>query len=120
MMAVSSLKETSVKKVLLSLFVLLIGASFIAPEAQARRLGGGATSGMKRQTPPPQPAQAVPAKPADATPQTPAGTASWPVDRCSGPRTLAAPAACWPYALTPPWLAISAAFSKARMRTIVR
>ena len=25
-----------------------------------------------------------------------AGTASCPVDRCSGPRTLAAPAACWP------------------------
>jgi predicted lipid-binding transport protein (Tim44 family) len=72
----SSRKEAPVKKVLLSLFVLLISASFIAPEAQARRLGGGATSGMKRQTPPPQPAQPVPAKPADAAPQTPAGAAA--------------------------------------------
>ena len=66
----------AVKKVLLSLFVLLISASFVAPEAQARRLGGGTTSGMKRQTPPAQPAQSVPAKPADTAAQTPAGAAA--------------------------------------------
>jgi predicted lipid-binding transport protein (Tim44 family) len=65
-----------VKKVLLSLFVVLIAASFVAPEVQARRLGGGATSGMKRQAPPAQPAQTVPAKPADAAAQTPAGAAA--------------------------------------------
>jgi len=73
-----------VKKVLLSLFVLLISASFVAPDVQAKRLGGGATSGMKRQTPPAQPAQSVPAKPADAAAQTPTGT------------TAAAPAAAAP------------------------
>jgi predicted lipid-binding transport protein (Tim44 family) len=73
-----------VKKVLLSLFVVLIAASFVAPEVQARRLGGGATSGMKRQAPPAQPAQTVPAKPADAAAQTPAGA------------TAAAPAAAAP------------------------
>jgi len=65
-----------VKKVLLSLFVLLISVSFVAPEVQAKRLGGGATSGMKRQTPPAQPAQSVPAKPADAATQTPTGAAA--------------------------------------------
>lgn len=64
------------KKVLLSLFVVLIAASFVAPEVQARRLGGGATSGMKRQAPPAQPAQTVPAKPADAAAQTPTGAAA--------------------------------------------
>ena len=72
------------KKVLLSLFVVLIAASFVAPDVQARRLGGGATSGMKRQAPPAQPAQTVPAKPADAAAQTPAGA------------TAAAPAAAAP------------------------
>ena len=64
------------KKVLLSLFVVLAAASFVAPDAQARRLGGGTTSGMKRQTPPAQPAQPVPAKPADAAAQTPTGAAA--------------------------------------------
>ncbi len=64
------------KKVLLSLFVLLISASFVAPDVQAKRLGGGATSGMKRQTPPAQPAQSVPAKPADAATQMPTGAAA--------------------------------------------
>lgn len=65
------------KKVLLSVFVALLAVGFAAPDVQARRLGGGATSGMKRQTPPPQPAQAVPAKPADtsAAQAAPAGAA---------------------------------------------
>ena len=51
--------------------------------------------------------------------QTPAATASWPVDRCSGPRTLAC-AMLAPKAATPPFEASSAAFSNARMRAIVR
>jgi len=68
-----------VKKVLLSVFVALLAVGFTAPDAQAKRLGGGTTSGMKRQTPPPQPAQPVPAKPADAATQTtPAGAAAAP------------------------------------------
>ena len=64
------------KKVLLGLMVAFMAASFVAPDVQAKRLGGGTTSGMKRQTPPPQPAQAVPAKPADAAAQTPTGAAA--------------------------------------------
>jgi predicted lipid-binding transport protein (Tim44 family) len=78
MMTVSGLRESAVKKVLLSLFVVLIAASFVAPDAQARRLGGGTTSGMKRTTPPAQPAAPVPAKPADAAAQTPTGAAAAP------------------------------------------
>jgi len=68
-----------VKKLLLSVFVALLAVGFVAPDVQAKRLGGGATSGMKRQTPPPQPAQPVPAKPADTAAQaTPAGAAAAP------------------------------------------
>jgi hypothetical protein len=51
--------------------------------------------------------------------QTPTGTASWPVERCSGPRTLAALSEA-PNAATPPLLASSAAFSNARIRAITR
>jgi hypothetical protein len=51
--------------------------------------------------------------------QTPAATASCPVDRCSGPRMLAC-AKLAPNAATPPLEASSAAFSKARMRAMVR
>jgi predicted lipid-binding transport protein (Tim44 family) len=65
-----------VKKVLLSVFVALLATGFVAPDVQAKRLGGGATSGLKRQTPPPQPAQPVPAKPADTAAQTPTGAAA--------------------------------------------
>ncbi len=50
---------------------------------------------------------------------TPAATASWPVDRCSGPRTGAS-ARLAPNAATPPFDACSAASSKARMRAMVR
>ena len=67
------------KKLLLGLLVVLASvgfSNFVAPDAQAKRLGGGATSGMKRQTPPPQPTQSVPAKPADTAAQTPAGAAA--------------------------------------------
>jgi predicted lipid-binding transport protein (Tim44 family) len=55
------------KRILLSLLVATLSLGFVATQVEAKRLGGGATSGMKRQTPPPQPAQPVPAKPA-ATP----------------------------------------------------
>jgi len=53
----------------MTLCVALAGLSFVAVDAEAGRLGGGRTSGMKRQAPEPQPAQPVPAKPA-ATPGT--------------------------------------------------
>jgi predicted lipid-binding transport protein (Tim44 family) len=51
-------------RLLLSLFLLMLSAGLVATDAQAKRLGGGATSGMKRQAPPPQPAQAAPTPPA--------------------------------------------------------
>jgi predicted lipid-binding transport protein (Tim44 family) len=43
---------------LLSLAVVLCSVGFVASDVEAKRLGGGSSSGMKRQTPPPQsPAQ---------------------------------------------------------------
>lgn len=65
------------KRILLSLFMALLSLSFAATSVEARRLGGGLTSGMKRQTPPPQPAQPVPAKPA-AAPATAGAAAAAP------------------------------------------
>jgi len=41
-----------VKKVLLSVFVAVLAAGFVAPDVEARRLGGGTTSGMKRRRQP--------------------------------------------------------------------
>jgi predicted lipid-binding transport protein (Tim44 family) len=64
------------KRVALGLFIALLGVSFVAADADARRLGGGATSGLKRQMPPPaQPAQTPPAQKQAATP-APANTAA--------------------------------------------
>jgi len=56
------------KKILLSLLVALAGLGFTAIDAQAKRLGGGGTSGMQRQ---------MPAKPTPTSPpaqQSPAAT----------------------------------------------
>jgi len=60
------------KRIFLSLFVAALSLSFAATHVEAKRLGGGGTSGMKRTTPPPQQSQPVPAKPAQpaATPGT--------------------------------------------------
>ncbi len=69
-------KRDPVKHILLSLLVAVSSLTFVAVDAQAKRLGGGSTSGMKRQTPPPQPAQAVPAKPAPAATPGPANAAA--------------------------------------------
>jgi predicted lipid-binding transport protein (Tim44 family) len=65
-------------RILMILCVALAGLSFVAADAQAGRLGGGRTSGMQRQAPPPQPAQAVPAKPAATPGTTSAGAAAAP------------------------------------------
>lgn len=59
----------------MTLCVAVAGLGFVAVDAEAGRLGGGRTSGMKRQAPEPQPAQPVPAKPA-ATPGTTAPAAA--------------------------------------------
>jgi len=54
------------KRILLSLFMALLSVSFVALPVEAKRLGGGSSSGMKRTTPPPAPVQPTPAKPAAA------------------------------------------------------
>ena len=57
------------KRFFLSLLVVLCSAGFVAADAEAKRLGGGTTSGMKRQTPPPQDAKPAPtATPNQAAP----------------------------------------------------
>jgi len=60
-----------VKRILLSVFIALMGLTFVAVDAEARRLGGGGSSGLKRQTPPPKAPDAPPAK---QTPTQPAAT----------------------------------------------
>lgn len=74
------------KHFLLSTLIALCGIGFVAEGVEAKRLGGGSTSGFKRQTPPPQPAQPVPAKPA-ATPgaTSPAAAAATPKRSWMGP-----------------------------------
>jgi predicted lipid-binding transport protein (Tim44 family) len=64
-----------VKLILLSVFVALAGLSFVPGDAEAKRLGGGATSGMKRQTPPPT---TPPANQAAPTPGNSAAAAAAP------------------------------------------
>jgi predicted lipid-binding transport protein (Tim44 family) len=63
-----------VKRLLLSLAVVLCSVGFVASDVEAKRLGGGSSSGMKRQTPPPQspaqnatPSQAAPTNAAAPT-----------------------------------------------------
>ena len=58
------------KRLLLSLAVVLCSVGFVASDVEAKRLGGGSSSGMKRQTPPPQ--QQTPAQ--NATPNQAAPT----------------------------------------------
>ena len=60
------------KRILLSVFIGLVGLGFVAQDADARRLGGGMSQGMKRQAPPPRQQPATP--PQQATPQQPAAT----------------------------------------------
>ena len=70
------------KNFFLSIFIALCGAGLAAPEAEAKRLGGGGSFGMQRQmpakpvpsTPPAQ--QAAPTSPG-ATPPAAAGGRSW-------------------------------------------
>ena len=62
------------KKIVLSLFIALLGVGFVAQEAQARRLGGGSTSGMQRQMPARPAPTSPPAQQAPAATPTTAGT----------------------------------------------
>jgi len=64
------------KRIVLSVFVALLGMSFVALDAQARRLGGGGTSGMQRQMPAKPTPTSPPAQQAPAATPAPAGTAT--------------------------------------------
>jgi predicted lipid-binding transport protein (Tim44 family) len=69
-------------RLFLSLFLGLLSLSFVAAPADAKRLGGGSTAGMKRQAPPPaQPTtpaqqQAAPGQQAARQPAVPAANAA--------------------------------------------
>lgn len=78
------------KRLLVGLMVVVSSLSFLAVNVEAKRLGGGATSGMKRQAPPPaQPTQPTPANPA-ATPHNNAAAPATPA-----PTPAAAPKRSW-------------------------
>ena len=67
------------KRILLSALIAIAGVSFVAVDAEAKRLGGGSTSGLKRQTPPPAAPDApkqTPGQSAAATPATGAAAAA--------------------------------------------
>jgi predicted lipid-binding transport protein (Tim44 family) len=64
------------KKIVLSVFIALLGMSFVALDAQARRLGGGGTSGLQRQMPARQTPTSPPAQQAPAATPTAAGAAT--------------------------------------------
>ena len=75
------------KRILLSLFLAVLSLSFAAPGVEAKRLGGGSSSGMKRTTPPARPAQPDQGKPAatPGAPGTPATPAAAPKRSWMGP-----------------------------------
>ena len=61
------------KSLILALSFAVMSAGLVAPfEAEAKRIGGGASSGMQRSVPVRAPAPATPAQPAQAAPTTPA------------------------------------------------
>ena len=61
------------KSLILALSFAVMSAGVLAPlEAEAKRIGGGASSGMQRNLPARAPAPATPAQPAQAAPTTPA------------------------------------------------
>jgi len=74
-----------VKRILLSVFIGLLGLGFAATGVEAKRLGGGISQGMKRQAPPQQSAPTTPpaqqttpgATAATTTPAAPAPRRSW-------------------------------------------
>ncbi len=70
------------KKALIALFAAVFSLVLVVDDAEAKRIGGGRSSGMQRSvTPPAAPAQnAVPAKPAQAQPAAapqPSGMSRW-------------------------------------------
>lgn len=76
------------KHLLLSALIALLSLGVVAESVEAKRLGGGSSSGFKRQTPPPQPAQPAPANPSPAPAATTPGAAA-------APAAAAAPKRSW-------------------------
>ena len=75
------------KSLILALSFAVMSAGLVAPfEAEAKRMGGGGSSGMQRSMPARPPAPATPAQPAQAAPTTPA---------MAGAATAAAPKRSW-------------------------
>jgi predicted lipid-binding transport protein (Tim44 family) len=72
-----------VKTILLSAFIVLLGLTFSTTDAEAKRLGGGISQGMKRQAPPPR----------QATPDNAAAQQQAPTKQATAPAAGAAPAA---------------------------
>ena len=76
------------KRLLSSVCLVLLSLTVMVPDADARRLGGGGSSGMKRSTPPPASPTAPPAKQA---PNAPANAAA----PTAGAAAAAAPKRSW-------------------------
>jgi predicted lipid-binding transport protein (Tim44 family) len=81
------LKDTNMRRFLLSLSIALLSLGVMAPEAEAKRLGGGGSSGMKRDVAPRNNNQAVPPS-QQATPNNAAAAAP-------GAAAAAAPKRSW-------------------------
>jgi len=77
------------KRLLSTVCLVIATATVLVPVAEAKRLGGGGTSGMKRSVPPPQAPNSLPAKPG----QTPPANAAAPT---AGAAPAAAAAAAAP------------------------
>ncbi|MEO8059593.1 MAG: TIM44-like domain-containing protein [Burkholderiales bacterium] len=75
------------KSLILALSVAVFAAGMAPSPSEARRLGGGGSSGMQRSMPPRSTPNAAPAKPAQASPTAPAAAAA--------PGAAAAPKRSW-------------------------
>jgi predicted lipid-binding transport protein (Tim44 family) len=82
------------KHFLLSTLIALAGVGLVAEGVEAKRLGGGSSSGFKRQAPPAQPAQTTPAKP-DGSPTATPNAAAPAAAAAPGAAAAAAPKRSW-------------------------
>lgn len=78
------------KHMMTAALAVLFSLGALTAQVEAKPLGGGRTSGMKRQAPPPQPAQATPATPAATPGKTAAATAP-----AAAPAPVAPPKRSW-------------------------
>lgn len=76
------------KSLILALSVAVMAAALLPPVAEAKRIGGGGSSGMQRSLPPRAAPDAAPAKPAPAAPAAAPNTAA-------APQPAAAPKRSW-------------------------